>query len=267
MPELPEVETIARGLRSRIAGRTIAAVDVFWPGAIDAASRPLDSLAGDSVGEVDRLGKFLLVRLTSGRTLAVHLRMTGRLLFAARPLELPYTRAVVRFTDASALIFTDVRKFGRLRLIEGDPQADLKVGVDALTGRLDAAVLRELLRGRMTPIKLWLLDQRRVAGVGNIYASETLYEARIRPKRRAAKLTAADRERLLAALRKVLKKAIRHRGSSVDDYVDAEGKRGGFQNLLAVYARAGEPCRRCRTPIQRTVLGQRATFFCPGCQQ
>ena len=267
MPELPEVETISRGLDAQVRGRRIEAVELFWPRAVDPASLPIEALVGDRIDAVGRTGKFVVFKLASGRTLAVHLRMTGRLVFAEGPSALAYARASFRLDGGAVLVFTDVRKFGRMRLLVGDARQVLGVGADPLDGELDEPALRRLLRGRTTPIKTWLLDQRRVAGIGNIYASEALHYAGIRPKKRAGTLTAAQRKSLIAALHTVLRKAIRHRGSSVDDYVDAEGKQGAFQKLLAVYGRAGQPCRRCRTPIRRIVLAQRATFFCPTCQQ
>ncbi len=267
MPELPEVETIARGLDARLRGRRVSGVEISWPRAVDAASIALDALAGETVGRVRRAGKFIVLEFGSGRKLAVHLRMTGRLIFSTRIADLPYTRVRLSFEDGSQLAFADARKFGRLRVFDGNAQRALRLGVDALSVELTECTLRTFLRRRKTPIKVWLLDQRHLSGVGNIYACEALYHAGVRPKKRAASLTAAQRRRLLASLRTVLRKAIHHRGASVDDYVDVEGKQGGFQKLLAVYGRAGLPCRRCGTSIKRIVLAQRGTFYCPACQQ
>ncbi|HME80551.1 MAG TPA: bifunctional DNA-formamidopyrimidine glycosylase/DNA-(apurinic or apyrimidinic site) lyase [Candidatus Eremiobacteraceae bacterium] len=265
MPELPEVETIARGLARSVSGRTIKSVDVRWPRTVDPRGLAARALKGETIAAVRRLGKYVLFDLSSGRHAAVHLRMTGRLI-ADPPAELPHTRLTLRFEDGGALVFSDARKFGRWRLFEGDPQDTLGVGIDPFDPALTPVRLRELLRGRRTAIKTWLLDQRRLSGVGNIYACEALYRARIRPSKPAGRLTLAHAAALLSSLRKVLRNAIFHRGSSVDDYVDGAGMPGGFQKKLAVYGRGGLPCRRCKTAIRRVVLAQRGTFFCPVCQ-
>jgi len=266
MPELPEVETIVRGLLPRIRGRRISAVAIEWPRVVDARGASVDALVGHEIVDVRRAGKFVVARLENGAHVAVHLRMTGRLI-ADPSAVLPHTRFVWRFDDGGALVFADVRKFGRLRVLSGDPERELGIGIDPFDPRLDAELLRRMLAGRRTPIKVWLLDQRFIAGIGNIYACEALYVAGIRPTRRSGNLSAPERHKLLRALRKVLAKAIGRRGSSVDDYVDVEGNQGGFQKLLAVYGRRGLPCRRCKTPIRRIVLAQRGTFFCPVCQR
>jgi len=269
MPELPEVETIARGLDARLRGRVITGVDVRWHRTVAKASLPIDSLAGDAIARVGRLGKFVAIALRSGRTLAIHLRMTGRLRVVRAGELVEHERFALHLAGGERLAFGDARKFGRVRLLGAgtDAAVQLDVGIDALSTALDAAAFGALLARRSTPIKALLLDQRRIGGVGNIYACEALFRARIRPKRRSGRLTAKQRLRLLKSLRAVLEKAIELRGSSVDDYVDSEGLPGSFQKILRVYGRAGLPCRRCRTPIKRIVLAQRATFFCPACQQ
>lgn len=267
MPELPEVETIARGLDPLVRGRTIAKPEVHWHRTVDARSIPLETLRGDCIESVGRIGKFLAIRLRSGRTLTVHLRMTGRLTVNKADAQVPYERLALVFDDGDKLSFADARKFGRVRLLDDVNSDVLGVGIDALAESLDAAAFATIVRKRTTPVKTLLLDQKRIAGVGNIYANEALFKARIRPRRPAGRLTASERKALLAALRRVLLRAIASRGSSVDDYVDAEGLPGDFQKKLNVYGRAGLPCRRCRTPIKRIVLGQRGTFYCPACQR
>ncbi len=273
MPELPEVETIARDLAPLLRGLRIAKLwHADQPPVFDRHSLPPEMLAGRTVIAVERAGKFVVIELSGGLRLAVHLRMTGRLIFRPAHERIPpdaerYARAGLTFRGGAELLFADVRKFGRLRVFRGGVQDALALGVDPFDRRLNATAFAALTRKRTTPVKIWLLDQRRLAGIGNIYACEALYYAGLRPKRRVGKLTALERRRLLLALRKVLRKAIYHRGSSVDDYVDAAGESGRFQNHLAVYGRAGMPCRRCGTPINRMVLGQRGTFYCPACQR
>jgi formamidopyrimidine-DNA glycosylase len=265
MPELPEVETIARHLHPKIAGRRITSIEALWARSIDQRGLPARAIEGDTIAGVRRLGKFIALELASGRTLAIHLRMTGRLIVDA-PEALPHTRVAIAFAGGGTLTFSDARKFGRLRVVEGDPRAALGIGVDPFDRALTPARFGEMLRGSRAKIKAWLLDQRKLAGIGNIYACEALFYAGIRPTRTAGRLTAAERLALLRELRKVMRKAIFYRGSSVDDYVDAEGKPGEFQKKLAVYGRGGLPCRRCSATVRRVVLAQRGTFFCPVCQ-
>jgi formamidopyrimidine-DNA glycosylase len=268
MPELPEVETIARGLRSLVRGKRIRDVKVKWPRTVDARSLPLASLRRKKIRDVGRVGKFVAITMEDGRTLAVHLRMTGSLLVepASEPAD-RHERLSIIFQDGLAMKFVDPRKFGRVRLLEGDPTQVLGVGIDPFDRTLNESTFAALLAGRRTPIKTWLLDQRRLAGVGNIYACEALFYAGIRPKRAAGRLTAAERSGLLTSLRKVLRRAIKHRGSSLNDYVDAEGKEGGFQKQFAVYGRLGLPCKQCRSTVRRILLAQRSTFYCSACQR
>jgi formamidopyrimidine-DNA glycosylase len=268
MPELPEVETIARGLRVLIAGKRIRDVAVAWPRTGDARSLPLASLRGKRIDDVGRVGKYVAIALEDGRTLTIHLRMTGNLL--VEPTSGPadrHERLRLDLDDGTSLKFVDPRKFGRARLLDGNAAEILGVGVDPFDRRLDAAKFAALLAGRRTPIKSWLLDQRRLAGIGNIYACEALFYAGIRPRRPAGRLTAAERIGLLQSLRRVLRRAIKHRGSSLNDYVDAEGKQGGFQKQFLVYGRFGMPCKRCRSPVRRILLAQRSTFYCSACQR
>ncbi len=270
MPELPEVETIARGLAKAVVGKTIATVDILRPDLV--GSDPLQfaaDLAGDRIAGVGRRGKFVVLSLTSRRRLVVHLRMTGRLIVrAAEATEhVPYTGVELRFVDGTRLAFADVRRFGRMRLIErGDVWPQL-LGVEPLSDEFTFAHFSSLVAGRTTPIKSLLLDQRRIAGIGNIYACEALWEARVRPARAGRSLSKPARGRLRDAIRSVLSRAVELRGSSIDDYVDADGLRGGFQNVLSAYGRTGLPCAACGGPIVRTVLAQRGTWWCRRCQR
>ncbi|MGB8266264.1 MAG: bifunctional DNA-formamidopyrimidine glycosylase/DNA-(apurinic or apyrimidinic site) lyase [Candidatus Velthaea sp.] len=270
MPELPEVETIVRGLQRAVAGKVIAAVTVSMPKiavgppGVDFAA----ALAGDRITEVGRRAKFAVIGLASGRRLTVHLRMTGRLIVAvpgAPPY--PYTHVRFAFSDGWSLSFADVRQFGRVRLLEPGDAWDADGGVEPLSQAFTSEAFVSMLDGRRTPVKSLLLDQRRVAGIGNIYACEALWEAGIRPSRRAHTISRPARRRLHGAIVDVLQRSIDARGTSVDDYVDAEGLKGGFQNELSVYGRLGQPCPRCGNAIVRTVIGQRGTWWCRRCQK
>jgi formamidopyrimidine-DNA glycosylase len=271
VPELPEVETIARGLANAVTGKTIDAVTVSMrkiavaPEAVSFEA----ALAGDTIALVGRRGKYVTIGLASGRRLVVHLRMTGRLIVQAAGYAEPYphTHVVLAFTDGTRLSFADVRQFGRIRLLAAGDPWDADGGVEPLSEGFTSEAFVSMLDGRRTRIKAFLLDQSRIAGVGNIYACEALWEAGIRPSRPAHTISKPARRRLHGAIRNVLTRAIEARGTSVDDYVDAEGLKGGFQNQLVVYGRLGEPCPRCGRPIVRTVIGQRGTWWCRGCQK
>ena len=270
MPELPEAETIARGLRRAIAGKTIRDARVHLPKVVIAPKRPRfgAQLAGDRIAGVGRRGKYVTIELSSGRSLVVSLRMTGRLIVQSAGDGLyPYTNVALEFVDGTRLAFADVRQFGRMRLVRPGERWDAELGIEPLGGEFSVAALRAMMRRRTTPIKAFLLDQKRIAGVGNIYACEALWEAQIKPTTPAGRLSAGRAERLHAALLSVLARAIEMRGTSARDYVDAEGIAGGFQNVLTVYGRAGEPCPRCGKELVRTVLAQRGTWWCRSCQR
>jgi len=195
--------------------------------------------------------------------------MTGRLIVqpAGATDAYPYTNVALRFRDGARLCFADVRQFGRMRLVEPEDPWAAEVGLEPLSDDFSFERFSGLLRGRSTPIKAFLLDQRRIAGIGNIYACEALWEARIRPGSSAGSISRERRRRLHESIRSVLARAIEHRGTSVDDYVDADGLKGGFQNKLSVYGRDGKSCLRCGRAVVRTVLGQRGTWWCRTCQR
>jgi formamidopyrimidine-DNA glycosylase len=270
VPELPEVETIVRGLASNVVGKQIDAVEVRLPKiAVSAKKRAFQrELPGERIVGVSRRGKYAVLELSWGRRLVTSLRMTGRLV-VQRPGEddFPGTHVVLHMTDGTRLSFADVRTFGRMRLVEPGEAWDRDLGVEPLSADFTAEALAGMLSGRTTPVKVFLLDQRRIAGIGNIYAAEALWQAGIRPSRPAKTLTKPRIARLHTAIVEVLDRAVRMRGSSIDDYVDAAGLRGGFQNVLSVYGRLGEPCERCGKPVVRTVLGQRGTWWCRSCQR
>ena len=270
MPELPEVETIVRGLRGAVVGKTISAIHVSLkkmavaPGGVDFER----ALAGERIEAINRRGKYAVFSLRSGRSLVVSLRMTGRLVVLDRgEPAYPYTHVELRFSDKSRLAFADVRQFGRMRLVEAGEPWDADLGIEPLSGSFTPERFIGMLSGRTTPVKAFLLDQRRIAGVGNIYACEALWQSGIRPGTPAKRLSKPAVRRLHHALVDVLQRAIGMRGSSVDDYVDAQGLKGGFQNVLSVYGRTGKSCGKCGGSIIRTVIAQRGTWWCRTCQK
>ena len=271
VPELPEVETIVRGLANAVVGKTIGEVEVVMAKiAVAPSGVPFaETLRGECIAAVGRRGKFIVVQLGSGRRLTIHLRMTGRLIVQRPEVSEPhpYTHIRITFQDGWRLCFADVRQFGRMRLLAGDEAWDADGGLEPLSEAFTYEAFVSMLDGRRTPIKAFLLDQKHLSGVGNIYACEALWAAGIRPSRPAHRVTKPARRRLHGAIRDVLLRSIEARGTSVDDYVDADGLKGGFQNQLSVYGRLGEPCDRCGSPIVRTVLGQRGTWWCRGCQK
>lgn len=276
MPELPEVETIRRQLASRVSGRVLTSVTVTDPLLVEpvtpAAFRR--GLRGRRVQEVRRRGKYLLLDLDEGTPLALHLRMTGQIhWFPGRPdRAIGHVRARFGLDDGGTLLFADARRFGRAwRLPAGLPDEEEywagRVGVEPLDDAFTAAVLGRLLDGRRAPVKPLLLNQALVAGIGNIYADEALYQARVHPLRPAGSLSRDEVRRLHRAVRDRLRVAIDAGGSSIDRYRDTDGERGAMQTLLRVHLRAGEPCLRCGTTIVKTRVGQRGTYHCPTCQE
>jgi len=270
VPELPEVETIRRGLAPALSGKTFAGVDTSWPRAVKAPApeRLSTELAGRCVESIERAGKFLLFRLSGERWLVLHLRMSGSLLLR-RSTDPPdrFVRHVFGFTDGTELRFADVRKMGVIWLVDDPRSVTGALGTEPLSARFTRARLAAALaRHPKAPVKSVLLGQRAVAGVGNIYADEALWEARIHPVRPAASLAPPEVARLHRAIRSVLREAICNRGTSKADYVDASGEKGAHQFALRAYGRAAEPCTRCGTPIERIRMGGRGTYFCPRCQ-
>ena len=274
MPELPEVETIVRGLRPLLEGRRVEAV--WWSGKPLHMRRPVDvrglrALAvGHVIASVRRLGKYLLFALDDARAdsgIVIHLGMTGRLHVepAARP-RLPHTHVALALGGGDELRFIDARRFGWVEPVRSFAAAEALValGPDPLA-ELDAVKLAAALSGVRAPIKAFLMDQRRVAGLGNIYVSEALFRARIHPRTPAGKVRGRAAP-LLAGIRASLRGGIERRGTTLRDYVDALGKRGDNRSALLVYDRAGQPCRRCGAAIRRRVDSGRSTFYCSSCQ-
>ena len=274
MPELPEVETTARGLRERILGRRIVTVgSLDWPRM--APNATLETLATTAVGRtiesIARRGKYVIVGLSGDAYLVLHRKMSGNLVLRTTDLPAaPHTHLSVTFDDGWRLDFVDPRKFGRIYLFRGrdalDAFLDERLGPEPLEiqrGELDALLVRR--RGRL---KSLLLDQTFLAGIGNLYADEILWEACLHPQRSVESLTTRERTRLHEAIQQILTTAIERRGTSLSDYVDAEGEPGTNQEFLQVYGRAGLPCTRekCGRPIVRLVVAQRGTWLCPSCQ-
>jgi formamidopyrimidine-DNA glycosylase len=270
VPELPEVEIVRRSLERLIVGQTIAAVEVREP----RLRRPLAadftvSLAGRAICQVGRRGKYLHVGLDNGQVWLIHLGMTGQLV-VGRPDESPrpHDHVIIVLSNGQCLRYNDARRFGLMAVgSEEEIAAWTSLGVEPLSLAFSPRYLWGKTQNTHRTIKDVLMDQRVVAGIGNIYASELLFRARVRPAGVAATLNRQAVERIVKAAKTVLREAIRHRGSSISDYLDGEGQPGSFQQHFRVYDREGEPCRGCATPIQREVRGGRSAFFCPTCQR
>lgn len=272
MPELPEVETIRRQLEERIPGRRVAAVTILDP-LLVAPERPEQvaaALVGRRVSDLRRRGKFLLIGIEGEDDLVVHLRMTGRLHWreGAPELDARHLRAVIALDDGSHLAMTDQRRFGRLeRRPRGAASWRGRVGPEPLAAGFTARSLAARLDGRRAPVKALLLDQRLVAGVGNIYADEALHAAGVHPERAGGDLDAGEVGRLHRAIRDRLRAGIAAGGASIDSYRDGLGRPGTMQQDLRVHLREGLPCGRCGATIVKIRVAQRGTYLCPECQR
>jgi formamidopyrimidine-DNA glycosylase len=269
MPELPEVETIVRQLRARgVEGRKILSVQVNWARTVDPLSVASFSrqLCGATIEKISREGKWMLFSLSSGMTILIHLRMAGS--FSMEPGQ--YDQIVMKLSDGLTLHYRDTRKFGRWRLVD-DPQEILgKLGPDALTRQFTQKYFFDAMRSRHRMIKPLILDQSIVAGLGNIYADEALWEARIHPERLSDSLSGNELMALFKAIRHVLKIGVKNRGTSLGDgktnYRDVEGESGGHREEVKAYGRSGKPCERCGSLLEKIIVAQRGTTFCPLCQ-
>jgi formamidopyrimidine-DNA glycosylase len=274
MPELPEVETIRARLAPGLEGRRLERVQIVDPRLTrpDPPEAVASALEGECISRVSRRGKYLVFEFESGRHLLVHLRMTGNVEHPARGgLEAdPYRRAVVRLDDGSDVAYRDVRRFGTWALLEpGELDhyfAARRLGGEPLERGFTVRALTQALAGRRAPVKAALLDQRAAAGVGNIYADEALWRARIHPLRPAGSLEPGEIARLRRAIRAALEMGIARQGATLRDYRDPQGAPGRMQHEFRVYGRVGEPCDRCGTPIEKIRAGGRGTWFCPQCQ-
>jgi formamidopyrimidine-DNA glycosylase len=273
MPELPEVETVVRGLQTVLPGRRIAEVRLGKTDFIEDPAALAEKLPGSRISAVRRHGKFVVLDLESQngskqqQALLIHLGMTGQILTCAPDAPVaPHTHVFFALDDGREMRYTDIRRFGKMRLeVNGTQAATLgKLGLDPLEA--GEAEFTAQFSGRRARLKALLLDQHVLRGMGNIYTDESLWRARIHPRRLGANLSKDELRGLFRAIRQVLTEAIRLRGSSISDYVDAEGKRGEFQLRHRVYQREGEKCFRCKTLIRREIVAGRSSYFCPRCQ-
>ena len=295
MPELPEVETVRRGLERTIVGKTVASVDVRVPKMFQSGESLIDdALVGANVLSADRRAKILLVNLSSGYTLAIHLKMTGQLIAVNgksfvgghpekaydQPLPHKHTHITITFTDGATLYYNDLRKFGWMKLLQKQGKGskekgektvnqfldELKLGPEPLGKEFTLEYFSSGLR-RRTSIKQLLLDQKFIAGIGNIYADEALFAAKVLPTRVASSLSTLEVERLFDGVKDVLKLGIEHGGTTMNTYRNVDGTHGGMRDHLKVYGREGKACLRCGATIQKKKIGQRSASFCPECQK
>ena len=269
MPELPEVETIARQLRARgVEGREILSAKVNWARTVEPLSAATFSkrVCGTTIDTISRVGKWVLFSLSSGQTILIHLRMAGS--FSMEPG--PHDRIVLELSDGLTLHYRDTRKFGRWKLVDDPDEILGKLGADALTRRFSQKYFADAMRRRHRMIKPLILDQSVVAGLGNIYADEALWESMIHPERLSDSLSECELEGLFKAIKHVLKIGVKNRGTSLGEgktnYRDVDGESGGHREEVKAYGRSGKPCERCGNRLEKAVVAQRGTTFCPVCQ-
>jgi formamidopyrimidine-DNA glycosylase len=303
MPELPEVQTIVDDLNKKIKGETIAGFWTDWKKSVKMpAEKPVSSadkfareIKGRKILNASRIGKNIFLNLSGGKTIYIHLKMTGHLLVKPQKQKTPpsppplakageikgedyfsekvnqYIHHIFWLKSGKTLEFSDLRKFGKIILEDTEKISAIKeiksLGVDAMSKEFTFEKFDGILDGRKTKIKLLLTDQGKIAGIGNIYASEILFEAGILPTRPADEITSDEKKKLYKSTKKVLAKAIKLRGTSDSDYRDTAGAPGRFQEVLKVYRRASKKCPKCGTIVKRITMGQRGTFFCPVCQK
>jgi formamidopyrimidine-DNA glycosylase len=272
LPELPEVETIVNDLRPSIEGRRFTAVSIYCPDMVHhtTVNELRRRLPGQTIKELARRGKYLVFRLASGEALIIHLRMTGSLLIKRKGKpkteSSPYIRAVFALDNGLELLFTDRRKLGTISLVKDENEEIGKLGPEPFDPKFTAEEMAKLLRNRKAPIKAILCDQEFVAGIGNMYADEALFFARIHPLREANSLSFEEIKRLHKAIRDVLTRAIGNGGASISDYRRPSGEQGSQQYSFYAAHRGGQTCKVCATPIERIAVRNRGTYFCPKCQ-
>jgi formamidopyrimidine-DNA glycosylase len=264
MPELPEVETIARNLRPALVGRKVIATHLLWPRSLETPSPGLfqERISGQTIRDTGRRGKFIILPLSTD-TLLIHLRMSGDLRMEPDVGAVAaHDRLVLSLDDGNRLAFNDTRKFGRVWLVEDPACVTGDLGPEPLDEAFTPAVLHQALQARRRQLKPLLLDQTFLAGLGNIYADESLHRARLHPLTPSQSVTRAQAEALWQAIRETLNEGIRRNGASIDWVY----RGGDFQNFFRAYQRTGQPCPQCGTPIERMLVGQRGTHYCPACQ-
>jgi len=289
MPELPEVETIRRDLSEKIVGVPIVSVELKDK-KLGEAKNFAKFLVGKKISAVERIGKLLILKISAAQYLLIHLKMTGQLVFEDREeliagghefakgsvleeiggkLPNKYTRFILNFSGDKKLFFNDTRRFGYVKLVDNTELAAIKTrfGIEPLQNNFTLSNLKKVFAGHRVPVKSILMDQQKISGIGNIYASEILFAARVKPTRLANSLTAQEITKIFQASKTVLKNAIKHRGTTFSDYVDASGKKGGFSKLLKVYEREGDKCSGCSGKIKNIKIAGRSTYFCEKCQK
>lgn len=274
MPELPEVETIRRGLIAKVKGKKIAQFEVrlermLQNGKLDEFKKVTE---GATIDDIKRRAKVLVFNLSSGLSLLIHLKMSGQLIYSSpsTPLE-KYTHVIFHFSDGNQLRFNDFRQFGYVKLVKGTALEEIAelhdFGPEPLDEKFTLEVFKSLLAKKpRAKIKPLLMDQAFIAGIGNLYADEILWLAQVKPTRVVNALKDDEKIRIFEGIKKILLEAISHRGSSVDAYIDVDGKQGGHEPYLKAYRQNGKPCPRCGAIIERIKLGGRGTHFCPSCQ-
>jgi len=266
MPELPEVETIKRELEKTIVGKKIVKVCVYHPGVIRQPSveQFKKGLTGANIRHVLRRAKLLIIELSGGNALTIHLKMTGQLIY---PGDGRKSRVSFCLSDGKVLDFNDQRLFAELRLVDNWRNLRFIQGLGPEPNDLSTKQFQKMLSARKAKIKPLLMDQSFISGIGNLYVAESLFRAKINPQRNTNTLSGQEKELLLHSIKKVLDEAIRYGGSSVDDYVRLSGQKGNYASHHKVYGRQGKPCFSCKTDIKRIALGGRGTYFCPKCQR
>ena len=271
MPELPEVETIRRDLERLIIGKKIVEITTDSPKQVKPSLAVMKKvIVGTTIKKIERRAKLLQIFLSNGQILVIHLKLTGRLLVRKKgaPKD-DWQHVIISLSGNQELRFADLRKFGWVRLLKDEKELEkllTEFGPEPLAG-LDLVTFEKILGSSSRPIKILLMDQKKIAGVGNIYANDALFLAKIDPRRPAKKVSEEETKRLLKAIEKVLKAGIKYRGASDQYYLDALGRKGAYQDHFLTYGRAGKKCFDCRREIKRIKVGGRGTFYCPSCQK